>query len=530
VRREAAEAALAMFARGGNAADAAVAAGLMLAVVDGHNSGLGGGCFILARSGNGEVLAIDGREMAPAAAHAEMYLRDGRPQPRRSRTGALAAGVPGAVAAYHELSQRMGEGLWAEAAELAAEVAAAGHRVEPPQASRLRSVRRQIAPFPATRDIFLRPSGEPYRAGDLLVQTDLAGTLRALASDGPAAFYQGDFAERTARWMADHEGLITREDLSAYHTVDRAPTQSSFRGCEIIGFPPPSSGGVHVAQILSMLERFDLQRMASNDPASYYHVVAEAMRLAFADRAVFLGDPDFAEVPRGLLDAEYLRRRGQRIEVAKRMGEIGAGAPPRLRTDLFSREPRHTTHFSVADNDGNWVAITATVNTTLGSKVVVPGTGVVLNNQMDDFAIAPGVPNAFGLLGNEANAPGPGKRPLSSMSPTIALRDAVPVISCGAAGGPRIISATLQILLRLLACEMPLEEAIAAPRVHHQWRPDKLYLEDQIDETVARQLRALGHTTERLSAVATAQAITRDADGTLTAAGEPRLPGVAMSI
>lgn len=518
------EAAIETMRRGGNAADAAVAAGLLLGVVDGHNSGLGGGCFILARAADGRVTAIDGRETAPGAATPRMYFRDGRPAPMLSRTGPLASGVPGAVAAYHRLSTELGKGRWSEACRRASEVAEAGFPLPSGYASRLASVANDVRRFEASRRIFLHDDGSPLAAGERLVQTDLAGTLREIAA-GPDAFYRGRFAEAADRWMRANGGILTADDLGRYRAVQRRPVESAFRGNRVIGFPPPSSGGVHVAQILGMLEKFDLASTAAESPVTYYHLVAESMRRAFADRAKWLGDPDFAKVPLGLVDPDYLRARAATIRIDAATPGVEAGLPPGTGTRVFGGAERHTTHLTTADEEGNWVAITATVNTTLGSKVVIPGTGVVMNNEMDDFAIAPGVPNAFGLLGTEANAPEAGKRPLSSMSPTIVTRDGEPVLSCGAAGGPRIISAAAQIVLNVLALENGLPEAMAAGRVHHQWRPDEVRIESRLDESVAAGLAERGHTVRRGGSIGTAQGIARGPDGMLTAASEPRVDG-----
>ncbi len=532
VQEKATEAGLEMIRRGGNAADAAVAAALMLAVVDGHNSGLGGGCFIVARSADGTVTAIDGRETAPAAAHPKMYFRDGAADSRISQTGPLASGVPGAVAAYHELSRRLGTGKWRQAASMAADVAAEGFAIDDGMARRLDLVADEMARYEGSRAVYFGEDGRPLGGGETLVQTDLAETLSEIANDGPDAFYKGRFAELTDAWMRSHGGLITAGDLAGYECRLRQPVRSGFRGHDVIGFPPPSSGGVHVAQILGLLERFDLKSLAAESPATYYHLVGEAMRLAFADRAVYLGDPDFANVPRGLVDPAYLADRSKRLHPKRRIDSVAAGDPPNSEKHGYfgGKDERHTTHLTAADAEGNWVAITATINTSFGSKVVIPGTGVVLNNEMDDFSIAPGVPNAFGLVGTEANAPAPGKRPLSSMSPTIVLKGGRPVVTCGAAGGPRIISATAQILLRHLACGAPIEQAIAAPRVHHQWRPDQLLVEPAVGAAVIEQLQAMGHTLKTNSAIATAQALALQRDGTLVAAGEPRLPGFAGAL
>ncbi len=529
VHPRATEAAMETFRHGGNAADAAVAAGIMLAVVDGHNSGLGGGCFILARSADGQVTAIDGRETAPAAAHPRMYFRDGEPVPTLSRTGPLASGVPGAVAAYHRLSTTLGTGgRWSAAVRDAAEVAEEGFSLPGGYANRLASVAADLRRFEGSGKIFLHPDGTPLAAGERLVQPDLARTLRELA-DGPDAFYQGRFADLLDRWMGQNEGILTKADLAAYRAVDRQPVESQFRSHRLFGFPPPSSGGIHVAQILGMLERFDLPAINADRPVTYQHLVAEAMRRAFADRAKWLGDPDFTRVPLGLVDPDYLRQLSATIREDHATPDVEAGMPPGANERFYGNPDRHTTHLAAADDQGNWVAITATVNTTLGSKVVIPETGVVMNNEMDDFAIAPGVPNVFGLIGREANAPEAGKRPLSSMSPTIVLRDDQPVLSCGAAGGPRIISATAQIVLGVLGLGQDLATAMAAPRIHHQWRPDRVHVESRHDEVIAAGLRQLGHQVKQGGSIGTAQGLARDVEGQLTAASEPRLDSSGAS-
>lgn len=529
VHEDATNAALKIFQDGGNAADAAVAAALMLAVVDGYNSGIGGGCFVLARGADGRMLAIDGRETAPGLASPKMFFRDGKADPKLSQTGALASGVPGAVAAYKQLSEELGTGRWKMAAELAADRAAEGFEISAGCAARLRAEATELAQFEGSRKLFFGGDNEVLKAGDRLVQADLATTLRNIAVDGGQSFYEGRVADLVDRWMVENGGLLRREDFSRYRARLRKPVESSFREHRVYGFPPPSSGGIHVAQILSMLERFDLRSMYENRPADYYHVVAEAMRLAFADRAVFLGDPSFADVPMGLLDSDYLKKRSERIELERRIPIVSAGAPPGIGRDLFGRLPRHTTHLTTADEAGNWIAITATVNTTFGSKVVVPGTGIIMNNQMDDFSIAPGVANAFGLVGSEANAPAPGKRPLSSMSPTIVLKDGLPVLTCGAAGGPRIITATTQILLGQLALGLSVENAMAAPRVHHQWKPDSLYVENELAAETVEQLKEWGHQVEARGALGTAQALAK-VDESFVAVGESRLPGVAGAV
>ncbi len=395
-------------ARGGNAIDAAVAAGLMLGVVDGFNSGIGGGCFILIRTADGRLVAIDGREMAPAAAHRDMFLVDGQPDTQRSQNGPLAIGVPGALAAYARVVAEYGHLSLADLIMPAAEVAETGFEITDGYAERLASVAKILNEYPASRSVLLKPDGRPRQAGEILRQPDLANTYRCIARHGVDYFYRGEFAQRTARWMADHGGLLTFEDFGNYRTVARTPIQTTYRGYTIVGFPPPSSGGVHVAQMLNILENFELQAAGERDHPRTVHLIAEAMKLAFADRAYWLGDPDHAHVPRGLIDKQYAARLAARINPDAATAVNSHGIPPDADAEFFER---HTTHFTAADHDGNWVAITATVNTTFGSKVMVPGLGVVMNNQMDDFAIAPGVPNAFGLVGarpiryNPANVP-----------------------------------------------------------------------------------------------------------------------------
>ena len=517
------DAALAAVRGGGNAVDAAVAAALMLGVVDGHNSGIGGGCFILIRSPDGQTVAIDGRERAPLRATGDMYLRDGRPQPELSRLGPLAAGVPGALAAYEEAIRQCGKLTLAEHLLAAARVAEEGFAIDRLYARKLERSAADLARFEGTRAVLLKPDGSPYGEGERLQQPDLARTYREVAEHGIDWFYRGPFARRVGRWMEEHGGVMRAEDFAAYRARRRRPVRSTYRGYTVLGFPPPSSGGVHVAQILNILEQFDLRSLYRTDRGRFYHVVAEAMKLAFADRAYWLGDPDFAPVPRGLIDKQYARRLAARIELDRVIHVSSHGRPPRRADDLFER---HTTHIAAADSRGNWVAVTATINTAFGSKVIVPGTGVVLNNQMDDFAIAPGVPNAFGLLGAEANAVAPGKRPLSSMSPTIVLRQGRPVLTLGAAGGPKIITQVVLGILYHLDLEMPLARAAAAPRIHHQWRPDRLAVETTMDEDVVTILQQLGHRVHRTGSVGVMQAI-GSADQGLVGVHDPRVPGKA---
>jgi gamma-glutamyltranspeptidase/glutathione hydrolase len=511
---------------GGNAVDGAVAAALTLGVVDGFNSGLGGGCFILLRTADGKFHAIDGRETAPAAATRDMFVREGKPQIELSKTGPLASGVPGALAAYALAVREHGNRRLSELLLPAATIAENGFTLPEDYARRLAGVAEKMARFEGSRAVFLKPDGSPYRQGETLRQADLAKTYRGIADNGVEWFYRGPFAEKVAAWMADNGGIITAKDFADYRPQKRTPLVTQYREFTLVGFPPPSSGGVHVAQILNILENFHLKELYDDDPVSFIHVTAEAMKLAFADRAYWLGDPDFAKVPRGLIEQSYADELAGKIDLSRATSVKGYGTPPDASSDVF----RHTTHIAAADAEGNWVALTATINTTFGSKVVVPGTGVVLNNEMDDFAIMPGVPNAFGLVGAEANAVAPGKRPLSSMSPTIVLKDGQPVMTVGAAGGPKIITQVVLAIVNHLDLGMPLSEAVAAPRFHHQWSPNELMVEHTLDPAIQRRLRRLGHQVREDSSAGVTQAIGRTEDGRFIGVHDPRVAGSASGL
>ena len=510
---------------GGNAVDAAVATALMLGVVDGFNSGIGGGCFILIRRQDGTLLAIDGREMAPAKAHRDMYLRDGEPQSELSKVGPLASGVPGALAAYELAIKSAGKTPWKDLVLPASQLARKGFVVNEGYARKVRSVARYLARYEGSRAILLHADGSPLKVGETLQQPDLAAVYQEVAAQGAKAFYRGRFARLAVRWMKENGGLITMEDFANYQPKQREPIVTTYRGHKVVGFPPPSSGGIHVAQILNILEHFDLKQLYQDDRAKFVNVIAESMKVAFADRAHWLGDADFVRVPKGLVEKPYARQLAGRIDPGKLTPVKGHGSPPDWENHVFGK---HTTHITAADAAGNWVAITATVNTSFGSKVIIPGTGVVMNNEMDDFSIAPGVPNAFGLLGAEANAVAPGKRPLSSMSPTIVLRDGQPVLTIGAAGGPRIITQVLLGIVHHLDVGMPIEKALAISRFHHQWAPDRLYVERTMGRDLVAELKALGHRVETRTSVGISQAISYDAaQKQFSGVHDPRIRGKA---
>ena len=511
------------FIQGGNAVDAAVAAALTLGVVDGFNSGIGGGCFMLIRKPNGTFVAIDGRETAPQKASRDMFLHDGKADPDLSRTGALAIGVPGALAAYDLAIREHGNIDLAEHLGQAAAIAEKGFALDKAYLRRLDQAVEKLRQFPDSARIFLGPDGNAWPIGHSLKQPDLARSYRKIARHPTDWFYRGPFALKTEEWMLANGGLISRADLAAYKARRREPVRSTYRSFEIVGFPPPSSGGVHVAQILNILETFDLRSMPSNSP-HFVHHVAEAMRLAFADRAHWLGDADFAPVPKGLASKKYASELARRIHPDKVTNVERHSTPPDADTNLFGK---HTTHFSATDSDGWWVACTATVNTTFGSGVVLPGTGIVMNNEMDDFSAQPGTPNAFGLIGAEANAVAPGKRPLSSMSPTIVLRDGKPVFTVGAAGGPTIISQAVLAIIHFIDHGMTPAKALGQARFHHQWKPNRLLVEKALGQATIDELRKMGHTVKVTDSIGAAQALGLGQAGRpFTGAADPRGRGV----
>jgi gamma-glutamyltranspeptidase/glutathione hydrolase len=524
------DAGIAAFKRGGNAVDAAIATALTLGVVDGHNSGIGGGCFILIRRADGQFAAIDGRETAPAAATRDMYLKNGEPQGDWSVTGPLAVATPGALAAYELALKNHGKLTIKYSLRPAAELAEKGFPLDRIYARNLKSSQKSLAKFPASAALLLNSDGSPKAEGDIVKQPDLARTYRQIAEQGTDYFYRGEFAAAVGKWMKENGGILTAEDFARYEAIVRGPQfryplKMAYRDHTIVGFPPPSSGGVHVIQILNILENFDLKAIHDKSPAEFIHIVAEAMKLAFADRAHWLGDPAFAKVPHGLVNKKYGQELAARIDPAHTIKVPQHSQPPKWQSDVFSK---HTTHIATADEAGNWVALTQTINTSFGSKVIVPGTGVFLNNEMDDFSIAPGKPNAFGLVGAEANAVAPLKRPLSSMTPTIILENDQPVMTLGAAGGPTIISQVLLAIVRHFDLGLSLEDSLSAVRFHHQWSPDELRIESSASAELQKDLESRGHKLKPVPAIATAQGIVWDrAAKQFQGAHDPRVPGKA---
>ncbi len=507
--------------RGGNAIDAGVAVGFALAVTLPRAGALGGGGFMMVHHAEtGETVAIDYREMAPAAAHRDMYLdAAGEVDTQLARYTHHAAGVPGAVAGLVHVLDRYGTLPLAEVLAPAIRLAERGILVTQDLSGSLESRRERLQRWPATAAIFYHEDGRPYRSGERLIQVDLAWSLRQIAAHGADAFYKGAIAERIAADMAAHGGPMTLEDLAAYRVAVRAPVRGTYRGYEIASMPPPSSGGVHLVQILNLLEDYPLASLGHNG-AEALHLMAESMKLAYADRSQHLGDPDFWPVPvAGLISKAYAESLRATIDPARARpaAEIAAGDP-------MSYESPETTHYSVMDRWGNVVSNTYTINFGYGSGIVAAGTGILLNNEMDDFSAKPGVPNAYGLLGGDANSVAPAKRPLSSMTPTILFKDGKPLLATGSPGGSRIITTTLQIILNVVDHGMNIAAATAAPRVHHQWLPDELRVEAGLSPDTIALLESKGHKVVVKNVMGSTQSILR-ADEGFYGASDPRRQG-----
>ncbi len=507
--------------RGGNAVDAAVAVGFALAVALPRAGNIGGGGFMLVHMADSEkTVAIDYREMAPSRATRDMYLdEDGKVDKRRARFSYLSVGVPGTVAGLALALEKYGTMDLAEVMAPAIYLAGKGITVTETTADALNRRHKRLGGNPAAARIFLHPDGTALRAGELLVQSDLAWSLEQIAEQGPDAFYRGEIARKIAADMAANGGLITIQDLNDYRAVEREPVRGQYRGYDIVSMPPPSSGGVHVIQILNILEDFPIGFLGHNS-ADTIHLMAEAMKLAYADRSEYLGDPDFTNVPvAGLTSKTYAAKLRERIALgyATPSNRIKPGNP-------LTYESRETTHYSIMDEAGNVVSNTYTLNFSFGTGIVAAGTGVLLNNEMDDFSAKPGVPNAYGLLGGEANAIEPGKRPLSSMTPTIVFKDGKAHFATGSPGGSRIITTTLQIIMNVVDHGMNIAAATAASRVHHQWLPDKLRVEVGISDDTLDRLSAMGHHIDIGNAMGSTQTVMRIEQGFLGAA-DPRRAG-----
>ena len=531
-----------ILSQGGNAIDAAVAVGFALAVVLPNAGNLGGGGFMLIRDAkSGETRALDFRETAPAASSRDMFLdQDGKVIPGKSTRTPYSVAVPGTVAGLIFAAQQYGtlplNRLLAPAIKLAED----GFIVSPVLAQQFSLQRAHLERWPSTREVFFKrkpdsadcpltqcpaASLETYAAGERLLQPDLARTLRLIARHGTEGFYKGTVAQGIVDTLSSSSKPLTLEDLANYRIANRDPVRGSYRGFEVLSMPAPSSGGIHLIQMLNLLEHFPLSEYGAGS-AQTIHLLAESARLAYADRAEHLGDPDFVKVPQqGLISKSYAKQLVKNIDPQKMTPskKVSAGRPQTYESD-------QTTHFSVMDAHGNVVSCTYTLNLNFGSGIVAQGTGVLLNNEMDDFSAKPGAPNAFGLLGGSANAIEPGKRPLSSMTPVIVMRDGQPWLATGTPGGARIITTVLQTLINTIDFKMNIAEALSMPRVHHQWMPDFLRIERGISPDTIDVLKQKGHDVRVMPTMGRVQTVQKN-HGVLFGASDPRNPdGAAIGI
>lgn len=504
--------------QGGNAVDAAVAVGYALAVTHPQAGNLGGGGFMLLRTKDGATTAIDFREMAPAGATRDMFLDEqGNPDSKKSLTSPLASGTPGTVAGLSLALEKYGSLPLNSVVRPAIKLAQEGFIVNDALADDLKTYGSEVLPHHENSKAIFWKDGELLKKGDKLVQQDLANSLTMIAENGPDAFYKGEIARQIAQQMQQNGGLITTDDLAAYQAVERTPVSGEYRGYQIFSMPPPSSGGIHIVQILNILENFDMNKYGFGS-ADAIQIMAEAEKYAYADRSEYLGDPDFVNVPwQALTSKTYAKSIAGQIDInkAKPSSEIRPGKLARYESD-------QTTHFSVVDKDGNAVAVTYTLNTTFGTGIVAGNTGILLNNQMDDFSAKPGVPNVYGLVGGEANAVGPKKRPLSSMSPTIVVKDGKTWLVTGSPGGSRIITTVLQMVVNTIDFGMNVAEATNAPRFHHQWLPDELRVEKGFSPDTLKLLEQKGQKVALKEAMGSTQSIMVGPDGELYGASDPR--------
>lgn len=510
---------------GGNAVDAAAAVAFALAVTLPQAGNLGGGGFMLVHeAATGKTTAIDYREMAPSGADRDMFLdAQGEADPDRSRWSGLASGVPGTVAGMQMVLEAYGTMTLAEVIQPAIRLAADGIVVTPDLSDSLKGAHETLTRYPSAAAIFYKPDGGFYEPGELLRQPDLAATLQTIADQGPDGFYRGPVAQRIADAVQDAGGMITTEDMANYRAIAREPVRGSYRGYDIASMPPPSSGGVHVIQILNILEAYPIGVLGANSSETI-HLMAEAMKRAYADRSEYLGDSDFVDVP---IDALTSKDYAAAIRAA--INPMLATPSTQIRPGtLAPYESDQTTHFSIIDAQGNAVSNTYTINFSYGSGLVADGTGVLMNNEMDDFSAKPGVPNAYGLIGGDANAVAPGKRPLSSMTPTIVTRDGEVFLVTGSPGGARIITTVLQVIMNVIDHGMNIAEASTAPRIHHQWLPDELRIEEGISLDTQRALTARGHVISEKPVMGSTQSVMRDPrTGFLLGASDPRQAGSA---
>ena len=507
--------------QGGNAVDAAVAVGFALAVTLPRAGNIGGGGFMLVHLAEpNKTIAIDYREMAPSKAHRDMYLNEqGDAVAKLSREHGLAVGVPGTVMGMELALEKYGTMTMKQVMAAAITMASEGITVTPDLSTSLIGLKRRIAQWPSSAEVFYKADGSNYQVGDVLKQAELAHSLSLIAKQGSKGFYQGETAQKLVAAVQDAGGIMTLDDLKQYKVVERKPVTGDYRGYKVVSMPPPSSGGVHIVEMLNILETFPIDKLGHNTAATL-HLMTEAMRRAYADRSEYLGDPDFYKVPvEALTSKDYARTLASQIAINKATpsSEIKPGK-------LIPYESDQTTHYSVVDKWGNAVANTYTLNFSYGSGLVAKGTGILLNNEMDDFSAKPGTPNGYGLVGGEANSVEGNKRPLSSMSPTIVMKDGKPFIITGSPGGSRIITTTMQIIMNVIDHDLNIAEATAAPRIHHQWLPDVLRVEHSLNRDTIELLEAKGHKVSVGNAIGSTQSIMVTEQGVF-GSSDPRRAG-----
>jgi gamma-glutamyltranspeptidase/glutathione hydrolase len=505
--------------KGGNAVDAAIAVQFALAVVYPQAGNIGGGGFMVYRGKNGDISTLDYREIAPAAASRNMYLdKNGNVIEGLNLNGHLAAGIPGSVDGMYESFLKYSKlKNWKKLVQPACKLAKKGFKITKQEADNLNDLKKEFVKYNTSIPVFVKE--EAWKIGDVLVQKDLANTLKEIKNKGKAGFYHGKVADLIVAEMKKGNGIITLEDLKSYRSIWRKPIVGKYRDCEIIGMPPPSSGGIALLQIMGILENSPMEQFGFHSPKAV-HAIIEAERRVYADRSAHLGDPDFFKVPvDNLLDMSYLKKRFESINPnqASKSSDIKAA-------NFATKESEQTTHLSIVDDEGNAVSVTTTLNNSYGARTVVTGAGFILNNEMDDFSAKPGTPNLYGLVGGEANAVQPGKRMLSSMTPTIVTKDGKLLLVVGTPGGSTIITSVLQTIVNVVDYKMNAKDATHAPRFHHQWLPDAVFIEQPnlLPEKTLEELKKMGHTFKMRGNIGRVETILVQPDGTLEGAADKR--------
>ncbi|MGI2036783.1 gamma-glutamyltransferase [Shewanella frigidimarina] len=509
--------------QGGNAVDAAVAVAYALAVTLPRAGNIGGGGFMLVHlAEQNKTIAIDYRETAPAKAHKDIFLDEqGNAVDKLSREHGLAVGVPGTVMGMELALKQYGTMKMAQVIKPAIKLAKDGILVTSDLSNSLAGLKSRITQWPSSAEIFYHADGSNYQVNELLKQPELAQSLSLIAQKGSKGFYQGETAKKIVSAVQNAGGIMSLTDLANYKVIEREPVRGNYRGYEVVSMPPPSSGGIHIIEMLNVLEQFPIDKLGHNT-ANTLHLMAETMKYAYADRSEYLGDPDFVNVPvKQLTSKKYAKEIASKIAINKTTpsSEIRPG-------NLAPYESDQTTHFSVIDKWGNAVANTYTLNFSYGSGLVAKGTGILLNNEMDDFSAKPGTPNGYGLIGGDANAVEGNKRPLSSMSPTMVMKDGKPFIVTGSPGGSRIINITLQMIMNVIDHNLNIAEATAAARMHHQWLPDFIWVEHTLNRDTISLLEAKGHKVKVQESIGSTQSIMMTEQG-LFGASDPRRAGSA---